>query len=120
MSMMQDAVQRAVECVERNMAVGDQADIQSVCTWAVGAAFRYLRGEPEPTTFAPIHQIRPEIDDGFQRKAAKTPSVTEQLKKAKAQGFTGNICTGCGGTNMVRTGTCETCQNCFGTSGGCS
>lgn len=33
---------------------------------------------------------------------------------------TGDLCQGCGGPNMVRTGTCLTCQDCGSTSGGCS
>lgn len=31
----------------------------------------------------------------------------------------GNVCRECGG-EMIRTGSCETCQNCGTTSGGCS
>ena len=39
---------------------------------------------------------------------------------AAVQGFSGNTCTACGSFAMVRTGTCETCQGCGSTSGGCS
>lgn len=35
------------------------------------------------------------------------------------EGYTGNICDACGGLRMVRTGVCETCQDC-GASNGCS
>lgn len=41
------------------------------------------------------------------------PSVVEV---AKAQGFTGNTCGTCGSPRMVRTGSCETCQDCYATS----
>lgn len=34
--------------------------------------------------------------------------------------FSGDICADCGGTTMVRTGTCLTCQDCGSSSGGCS
>ena len=34
--------------------------------------------------------------------------------------ISGEICPTCSGTNMVRTGTCLTCQDCFNSSGGCS
>lgn len=44
------------------------------------------------------------------------PSVSEQRMK----GYTGNFCTYCGSSEMVRTGVCETCLACGSTSGGCS
>lgn len=34
--------------------------------------------------------------------------------------FSGDLCPECGGAKMLRTGTCLTCQDCGGTSGGCS
>jgi hypothetical protein len=34
--------------------------------------------------------------------------------------FSGELCQDCGGSNVIRTGTCLTCQDCGGTSGGCS
>jgi hypothetical protein len=34
-------------------------------------------------------------------------------------GFTGNFCPECGGSHMIRAGTCECCQDC-GTTTGCS
>lgn len=34
--------------------------------------------------------------------------------------YSGDICADCGGPNMVRTGTCLTCQDCGSSSGGCS
>lgn len=38
---------------------------------------------------------------------------------SRHQGYTGNICTKCGGMRMVRTGTCERCEDCGESSGGC-
>jgi hypothetical protein len=37
---------------------------------------------------------------------------------AQAEAFTGEVCDGCGGFRVVRTGKCSTCQDC-GTTGGC-
>lgn len=36
---------------------------------------------------------------------------------AIAQGFTGDSCDRCGGTRMLRSGTCLTCQDCGATTG---
>jgi ribonucleoside-diphosphate reductase alpha chain len=38
---------------------------------------------------------------------------------ARAAGFTGDICTDCGGSQMVRNGTCLKCNSC-GSTTGCS
>lgn len=42
------------------------------------------------------------------------------LMPEPAPQLSGDICQSCGSPNMVRTGTCLTCQNCGDTSGGCS
>lgn len=36
------------------------------------------------------------------------------------RGYTGAVCGACGGARMVRTGTCESCQECGHSNGGCS
>ena len=46
--------------------------------------------------------------------AAVMPTKREQ---AKAQGFTGSICGGCGSVRMKRNGSCEVCMDCGATSG---
>ena len=33
--------------------------------------------------------------------------------------YSGSICSACGSTRMIRTGTCETCSDCHASSGGC-
>ncbi|MEO6913027.1 MAG: LAGLIDADG family homing endonuclease, partial [Candidatus Baltobacteraceae bacterium] len=43
----------------------------------------------------------------------------EQVKAAKAKGYTGNACSECGQLTMVRNGSCEKCDSC-GTTSGCS
>jgi hypothetical protein len=54
--------------------------------------------------------------------APQPPVATPELSRFTARdfGFTGSVCGSCGGFRMVRTGTCETCQDCTQTSGGCS
>lgn len=49
---------------------------------------------------------------------AKNASTMTQGEMAKASGFTGGVCEQCGGFELVRTGTCETCQSC-GWNKGC-
>lgn len=41
-----------------------------------------------------------------------------RLEHARAGGFTGDPCTACGSLAVVRSGTCQTCQDC-GTQTGC-
>tara|TARA_B100000614_G_C14316683_1_gene398572 strand:- start:88 stop:678 length:591 start_codon:yes stop_codon:yes gene_type:complete len=41
------------------------------------------------------------------------------MRSARALGFTGDICTNCGGSQMVRNGTCLKCNEC-GETTGCS
>jgi hypothetical protein len=38
-------------------------------------------------------------------------------KKNRELGYTGNVCDSCGSIKMVRSGTCEVCQECGRTSG---
>lgn len=52
------------------------------------------------------------------RRSADSSTMT-QGEIAREKGFTGNACASCGGFNMRRSGTCETCE-CGSTSGGCS
>lgn len=59
---------------------------------------------------ATITQTPPSLDP-VQSNHGKT-------KAAQARGYSGNVCESCGGLNMVRTGTCETCQDC-GWNKGC-
>lgn len=53
----------------------------------------------------------------------KSPSHKEEsalaAKKVKGE-ISGEFCKDCGGSNMMRSGTCLTCTDCGSTSGGCS
>jgi ribosomal protein L40E len=53
-------------------------------------------------------------------KGGDNAALMTQGEIARTKGFSGSVCQKCGSFNMVRTGTCETCQDCSETSGGCS
>ncbi len=75
------------------------------------AVERAQRGTPvaEPTAVdpAPASNLPP-----------PTPLATGR-EEMIGSGFTGNFCPDCGSARMVRSGTCETCQEC-GANTGCS
>lgn len=52
--------------------------------------------------------------------ARLAPPIASNREIAKAKGFTGNVCDHCGGTNMKMSGTCEVCDDCGESHGGCS
>jgi len=76
----------------------------------------------EPTSIS-----RPEItDDGVARTQGGSRNVQTTLdvdpesamrQQAREAGFTGDICTDCGGSQMVRNGTCLKCNSCGATTG---
>ena len=43
--------------------------------------------------------------------------ISDQITKAKMQGFEGDPCNECGNFTLVRNGTCLKCNTCGGTSG---
>lgn len=45
--------------------------------------------------------------------------MAAKIKKARSMGFTGDMCTSCGGMNMKKNGSCLVCSDC-GTTTGCS
>jgi len=70
---------------------------------------------------------RPEItEDGVARTQSGSRNVQTTLdvdpesamrQQAREAGFTGDICTDCGGSQMVRNGTCLKCNSCGATTG---
>ena len=48
---------------------------------------------------------------------AAAPSVSEQVRVARMQGYEGDACTSCGSFTMVRNGSCLKCVSCGATSG---
>jgi len=52
-----------------------------------------------------------------QRSASGGGSMTQKIKRAIEQGYTGDICTECQSVTMVRNGTCLKCMTCGSTSG---
>ena len=70
----------------------------------------------------------PRVDDNSQKEIAITDStenqdfkgsvqVSDQITKAKMQGYEGDPCNECGNFTLVRNGTCLKCNTCGGTSG---
>lgn len=45
------------------------------------------------------------------------PLPTLSQKSSREEGYTGDVCATCGSMKMIRTGTCQTCQDCYSTSG---
>lgn len=64
----------------------------------------YYRGKSLPDHPKPIPEHTP---------------LADARQVARAQGYTGNICSGCGGVHMQMAGHCEVCSDC-GTTTGCS
>ncbi len=75
---------------------------------------------------APSHaelELIRQVRDGAHPGWEITPKGLNALAMASPKqvaAFSGDICQTCGSPNMVRTGTCLTCQNCGDTSAGCS
>ncbi len=51
--------------------------------------------------------------------ALPTQTAAQATALARAKGYTGTMCDGCGSFNMKRNGACEVCDDC-GHTGGCS
>lgn len=61
------------------------------------------------------------VQDAHEPAPAKAhPDTLTQREIATTSGYTGNSCQTCGSFSMRRSGTCETCEGCGSTSGGCS
>lgn len=107
--------------------------------FAVGGQIKHLHPEllDEPDRAALIELATRALNKrlAFERAATdpadepvivrKVPSPTAadtmtQGEIARGQGYSGNVCQTCGEFRMKRTGTCETCEACGATSGGCS
>ena len=75
----------------------------------------------------PFSISRPEVtDDGVARSQGESRNVQMTLdvnpeadmrQMAREAGFTGDICDDCGGSQMVRNGTCLKCNSCGATTG---
>lgn len=76
-----------------------------------------LRG----TEFGELYEALGELDRGPFKEWWLTHQRVPNLPSRKAavvQSPTGEVCKNCQGPNLVRTGTCVTCQDC-GTNEGC-
>ena len=59
-------------------------------------------------------------DSGTARKLGRKAiedAVSKTRRLARENGFTGDICTDCGSSQMVRNGTCLKCNACGATTG---
>lgn len=73
----------------------------------------YESGSKSHDAFAMRLQV---VDEGSPAEQ-KVDSSSDILAKAKLQGYTGSICSGCGSVRMKRNGSCELCLDCGATSG---
>lgn len=87
----------------------------------------YAQGTKSKDAFA---MRLPVVDEGAAVKATTVEEMVEQavsmpdvdaeelkLEKAKQQGFTGSMCSGCGSVRVKANGSCEVCLDCGATSG---
>ena len=58
-----------------------------------------------------------QMGDGHHHHAQVQQSAADKYKAARQMGFTGDDCSECGGSKMVRNGTCTKCLDCGSTSG---
>lgn len=73
-------------------------------------------GEPYGDVFPQVGEgDRPALAEWFVA-ASGVPNLT--ARRARSPVASGNLCRLCGGF-LVRTGTCETCQSCGNSTGGC-
>ncbi|MEO8210425.1 MAG: vitamin B12-dependent ribonucleotide reductase [bacterium] len=66
---------------------------------------------------APIKNPEAADTESKIKLAGVQTTTIEKIKEAKLKGYTGDICTNCGSTTMVRNGTCLKCITCGETSG---
>lgn len=78
---------------------------------------KVLRGEAQPELDGPT--VR-DVPAALPNRRPQNGPAAGAAASARAAGFTGSECRQCHSMAMVRTGTCETCQACASTSGGCS
>lgn len=90
----------------------------------------YAEGTKSKDAFA---MRLPVVDEGGTAASSSAPTVEEmveeavplpdvdaeelKLEKAKQQGFTGSMCSGCGSVRVKANGACEVCLDCGATSG---
>jgi ribonucleoside-diphosphate reductase alpha chain len=78
--------------------------------------------KPENTDFGVVRTVGEKVDIQLTLPATLAPleDVAERSQQAARElGFTGDICETCGGSQMVRNGTCLKCNEC-GSTTGCS
>ena len=76
----------------------------------------YLR-KRFPTVSDKIEKAVLTVDNTTGAIANKSQQITDQITKAKMQGYEGDPCNECGNFTLVRNGTCLKCNTCGSTSG---
>ena len=66
----------------------------------------------------PLAGLSPGMSEGLPTPMVP-PKPVRLVPSGRAQGFTGDMCPNCGSAEMVRSGSCATCQSC-GETTGCS
>jgi ribonucleoside-diphosphate reductase alpha chain len=77
----------------------------------------------DPSSERHVTDVERGMERVLRRAAPRVGSVSmakQGRAAAVATGYTGDPCTNCGSTRVVRTGTCATCRDCGTPSGGCS
>jgi ribonucleoside-diphosphate reductase alpha chain len=63
------------------------------------------------------HEGQHQMGDNHHHHHGAQQSAADKYKTARQMGFTGDDCSECGGSKMVRNGTCTKCLDCGSTSG---
>ena len=93
--------------------------VHPVASAAIDAIVVGDMGDAPPSTPRPAVQAASPRVPAPAQDPASTACMT-QGEIASVSGYSGNACRDCGSFAMKRTGTCETCEACGSTSGGCS
>src|SRR5690606_9979382 len=65
--------------------------------------------------FTPVTPVK--SNGGRAAELAAQAAVSEQVRRARMQGYEGDACDACGSFTLVRNGSCLKCMSCGGTSG---
>ncbi|MEI8229977.1 MAG: adenosylcobalamin-dependent ribonucleoside-diphosphate reductase [Candidatus Peregrinibacteria bacterium] len=74
-------------------------------------------GSQAPADFGQVLEMKNHAE--LEEAEAAIDSVADKIAKARQQGFTGSLCSGCGSVRVKANGSCEVCLDC-GTTSGCS
>ena len=61
--------------------------------------------------------VEEKVHEDIEEAVEEASNASTKIEAAKAQGYTGSMCSGCGSSRMKRNGSCELCLDCGATSG---